>query len=62
MTQSLSEETKLLLEAANRVIERNRLAIRQSREAYGACIEELRAQERRFAFLRELKKREQFMK
>jgi hypothetical protein len=56
MAQSLSDETQSLLEAADRAIERSRAIIAQTREVHAACAKELRAQELRFAFVRELRK------
>ena len=56
MGQPISDETRELLDAADRVIERSRAAVEQTRQVHVACAKELRAQEVRFAFLRELKK------
>jgi hypothetical protein len=56
MAQSLSDETQQLLDAADRAIERSRVIIVQTRDVHAACAKELRAQELRFAFVRELRK------
>jgi hypothetical protein len=53
---AISNETRLLLEAADMVIERSRVIVKQTREIHAACAQELRVQERRFAFVRELGK------
>jgi len=57
MAQPISDETQMLLDAADRAIERSRITIEQTRQVHAACIGELSAQETRLAFLRELKKR-----
>ena len=56
MTAPLSEEAQLLLDSADRVIERSRVIVAQTRDVHAACAKELRAQELRFAFMRELRK------
>jgi hypothetical protein len=56
MAYQPSDETQLLLDAADRVIERSRMIVAQTREVHAACQRELVAQELRFAFRRELKK------
>jgi hypothetical protein len=56
MTAPLSEEAQLLFDAAARVIERSRMIVAQTRDVHAACAAELRDQELRFAFLRELRK------
>ena len=52
----LSDETQLLLDAADRVIERSRAIVAQTRNVHTTCARELHAQELRFAFVRELRK------
>ncbi|MCP3372518.1 hypothetical protein [Bradyrhizobium cajani] len=54
--QPLSDETLQLLDAADRAIERSRTVVEQTREVHAVCAKELRAQEMRFAFRREIRK------
>ena len=56
MTQPISEETQLLLDSAQRAIERSRVIVEEARQIHAACARKRRAQELRFEFLRELKK------
>jgi hypothetical protein len=62
MAQPISDETQMLLDAADRAIERSRVMIAQTHQVHAACIGELRAQETRLAFLRELKKGKPLLK
>ena len=52
----LSDETQQLLDAADRAIERSRTVVEQTRDVHAACARELRDQELRFAFVRELRR------
>jgi hypothetical protein len=56
MAQPLSDETQQLLDAADRAIERSRALVEQARQVRADCVRELRVQEMRFAFMREIKK------
>jgi hypothetical protein len=56
MAQPLSDETQQLLDAADRAIERSRALVEQARQIRADCVRELRVQEMRFAFMREIKK------
>ena len=56
MAQLLSYETQQLLDAADRAIERSRTVVEQTRQVRAVAQRELRAQEMRFAFARDLKK------
>jgi hypothetical protein len=62
MAQPISDDTQSLLDAADRAIERCRMTVQQTRQVHAACIRELRAQEVRLAFLRELKKPKPLLK
>jgi hypothetical protein len=52
----LSEETQGLLATADRAIQRSRTIVAQAHDVHAACARERRAQEARFAFIRELRK------
>ena len=52
----LSEEAQLLLDTTDRVIKRSRMIVAQTRDVHAACARELRDQELRFEFIRELRK------
>jgi hypothetical protein len=54
MAKPFSDETQRLLDAADRAIEQSRRVTEQTRELHAACARELRAQEMRFVFRREL--------
>ena len=52
----ISEEAQFLFDAADRVIEHSRMIVAQAHIVRVGCAKELRAQELRFAFMRELRK------
>jgi hypothetical protein len=56
MAQPFSNETQQLLDAADRAIKESRKVVEQTRHVHAACAKELRVQEMRFAFPRELRK------
>jgi hypothetical protein len=56
MVQPISYETRMLLDAADRAIERSRMVVEETRQLHLACRRELRVQDARFAALRATRK------